>query len=209
MVRIAFPNLIMHIQHQIVSIALIWFMTPFGTLAVAAHTLWQRMDSAIMMMGMAIGTSSGVLGAQNLGAGQPERAEKTGWLAAGIGMIIMFILTIVVLLWAEAIASIFSPDPELIKITGTFLRIAAISYLALGLNGTFMVFLIGVGDTLWAMLLETAQTWGIQLPLAYLLPRYTSLGVYGVRWAIVSGLIVAGIIFTLYFWLGKWKYKKV
>lgn len=209
MVRIALPNLVMHIQHHLVSIALIWFMTPFGTLAVAGHTLWQRIDSVLMMMGMAVGTSAGVLGAQNLGANQPERAGKTGWFAAGIVTIMMLILMIVVLLRAETIASIFSPEPELVKITGTFLRIAATGYLAMGLNTIFMTFLIGVGDTLWAMLLETAQTWGVQLPLAYLLPRLTGLGALGVRWAIVAGIVVAGIIFTSYFWLGKWKYKKV
>jgi putative MATE family efflux protein len=209
MVKVALPNLFMHIQHHMVSIALIWFMTPFGTLAVAAHTLWQRVDSVTIMIGMAIGTSAGVLGAQNLGANQPERAGKTGWLSAGITIIMMLVLTIVVLLWAETIASIFSPDPDLIKITGTFLRIAAVSYLTAGLNGIFMAFLIGVGDTFWAMLLETLQTWGVQLPLAYFLPRLTGLGVYGVRWAIVAGMVVAGIIFTLYFWLGKWRHKKV
>jgi putative MATE family efflux protein len=209
MVRIALPNLFMHIQHQVCAIALIWFMTPFGTLAVAGHTLWQRVDMTIMIMGWAVGTSAGVLGAQNLGANQPERAEKTGWLAAAIATAIMFVLTIVVLLWAEAIASIFSPEPDLVKLTGTFLRIAAISYLPMGLNAIFMEFLVSVGDTMMATLLETLQTWGVQLPLAYFLPRLTGLGVYGVRWAMVAGLVVAGIIFTLYFWLGKWKYKKV
>ena len=209
MVKIALPNIVMHIQHHFVNVVIIWFMTPFGTLSVAAHTLWQRIDMIVVMFGMSLGTCAGVLGAQALGSGQPGRAEKTAWQAGGMVSVIMVMLMVIVLLWAEAIAGVFSTDPELIKITADFLRISAVYYIPLGLNGVFMSFLIGVGDTLWAMLLETFQTWGIQLSLAFLLPRLTGLGVYGVRWAIVAGIFTAGIIFTLYFWRGKWKYKKV
>jgi len=209
MVKIGIPNLFMHVQHHLGSLAMVWLMAPFGTVALAAHTIWQRTDAIVIILGMGVGISAGVLGAQNIGAGQPERAVKTGWIAAGMATVIMVIILAVVLLWAEVIVSIFSTDPEMVKTTATFMRIAAASYLAMAFNSVFLQFLVGVGDTVPTLVIEMFQAWIVQLPLAFLLPRYTDLGVYGVRWAIVIAIIVAGILFTLYFHIGKWKHKNI
>jgi Na+-driven multidrug efflux pump len=50
---------------------------------------------------------------------------------------------------------------------------------------------------------------GIMVPLAYILPHATSLGVYGVRWAMVSGNIVRAVIYVVYFKMGRWKRKQL
>jgi Na+-driven multidrug efflux pump len=49
----------------------------------------------------------------------------------------------------------------------------------------------------------------IMLPLAYFLPKITNLGVYGIRWALVSDVLFGSILFTIYFKMGKWKNKNV
>jgi Na+-driven multidrug efflux pump len=51
--------------------------------------------------------------------------------------------------------------------------------------------------------------WVAQIPLAYLLSNYTSLGVFGIRWAIAIAIAVAGIAYFAYFRSGRWKLKKV
>jgi Na+-driven multidrug efflux pump len=51
--------------------------------------------------------------------------------------------------------------------------------------------------------------WIVQLPLAFLLSRYTDLGVYGVRWAIAIGFLMGAIAYALYFWGGRWRRKKI
>jgi len=65
------------------------------------------------------------------------------------------------------------------------------------------------GDTMPPMLFTLLRIWVLQLPLAFLLPRFTDMGVYGVRWAIVIGFVVGAIVYTMYFWQGRWKRKKV
>jgi Na+-driven multidrug efflux pump len=45
----------------------------------------------------------------------------------------------------------------------------------------------------------------VTVPLAYLLPKVGDLGVYGVRWAMVSGMVLPAIAFTIYFRSGRWK----
>jgi Na+-driven multidrug efflux pump len=67
----------------------------------------------------------------------------------------------------------------------------------------------GVGDTMIPMLTTLISMWGMQVPLAYFLPRVTNLGVYGVRWAIVSAIALRAVIYTTYFRTGRWKHKRV
>ena len=153
--------------------------------------------------------AAGILVAQNLGAGQPKRAEKNGWLAAGLIESFMITCSIVILLRAENIVYIFSTEPGLVGIASTFLRIAAAGYLVLGLATLLMHCISGVGDTLPPMLVSLLAMWVVELPLAFSLPRVTNLGVYGVRWAIVIGIFVRAVIFTTYFRLGRWKRKMV
>ena len=53
------------------------------------------------------------------------------------------------------------------------------------------------------------MVWVVQLPLSYLLPKVTDLGVYGIRWAIVAGTIIGAVIYIVYFRLGRWKRKQL
>ena len=69
--------------------------------------------------------------------------------------------------------------------------------------------LSGVGDTVIVMISVLVGMWGVQVPLAYFLPRITNLGVYGVRWGIVIAVIMRAVIYGTYFKTGRWKRKKV
>ncbi len=208
-VKVGIPASIMGIQQNLGQFAMMWIIAPFGTLAVAAHTLGQRTEMILFMPGAGLGIASGVLAGQNLGAGQPERAERTGWLAMGLVEGIMVVSAGAILLWAEHIVGIFTTEPELVALASTFLRIATAGYLVLGLIIVAQMCLSGVGDTLPPMIFTLLITWLVQLPLAFLLPRVTDLGVYGVRWAMVIGIGVGAVAFITYFRMGRWKRKTV
>jgi Na+-driven multidrug efflux pump len=67
----------------------------------------------------------------------------------------------------------------------------------------------GAGDTIPPMLISLALVWGIQLPLALIVLRITDFGVYGIRWAIVTGMVAGAVAYIVYFRTGRWKRKKV
>jgi putative MATE family efflux protein len=209
MVRIGFPSLISGIQRTFSQFFLMYFMAPFGTLAVAAHSLIQRIEMFLFMPGMAFGNASGVLVGQNLGARQPERAEKSAWLAVGLVEALMLFFSVLLLLWPEATIRIFNSEPALVEMGGVFVKIAVAGYIVLGLQSVLMQSISGAGDTVPPMLISVVIVWAVQLPMAYFLPKVGDLGVYGVRWAISAGMIVGSVAFLLYFRLGRWKQKRV
>jgi len=208
-VKIGIPAGVMSVQQSFGHLVLAWLMVPFGTLSVAAHSLYQRVLMVLFLPSWALGMGSGVLVGQNLGAGQPDRAEKTGWLATGFVEAVMLIASVAILVWAEGVIHIFTTEPDLVEIASTFLRIATAGFLVAGLVVVLQQSISGAGDTLPPMIVGLITVWVVQLPLAYFLPQLTSLGVYGIRWAIVAGMVVGAVTYATYFRWGRWKRKKI
>ena len=145
----------------------------------------------------------------NLGANHPDRAEKGGWVSAGIIEVFMIACCLIIMLKAEVIIGIFTPETDLISLGSIFLRIAVVGYLMFGLVLVLQDCIAVTGDTIPTMIVSIAMIWAIQLPLAFFLPGIFDLGVYGVRWAIVASIIAGAIFYMIYFRLGRWKLKMV
>jgi putative MATE family efflux protein len=208
-IKIGIPSSITAMERNFAGLVLVAFITPFGTVAVAAHSLALRVDQFVQTLANGLGTPAGVLAGQNLGAGQPERSEKTGWLAAGLATGIAILFSVIIWFWVEYVLHIFSSEPKLVATAATFLRIEIVGYLVWGAVITFSTVLNGVGDTLIPMITNMLTVWVVQMPLAYFMPGLTGLGVYGVRWAMVTGIVGRGVIYPLYFKTGRWKHRKV
>jgi len=163
----------------------------------------------LMMPMMGLGMAAGVLAGQNLGAARPERAVKSGWLAAFMAEGFMFVWVVVLFFGAENVVRLFNSEAALVEMGATFLRIASISYLVVGFPMVFQNCIAGAGETLPPMILSLVGTWCLQLPLAYLLPRITNLGVYGIRWAGVIATFIGASFFVAYFMTGRWQKKRV
>jgi Na+-driven multidrug efflux pump len=158
---------------------------------------------------MGFGTGAGVLAGQNLGADKPERAERSGWIAAGAveGWFICF--AVIILVFAEEFIEIFGPEPGVVALGADFLRIATAGFLFFGLEPTMFSVLSSVGDTVPPMVVTVLNFWVLQIPLAYFLSQFAGFGVYGVRWGMVAGMVGAAVAMTIYFKTGRWKRKKV
>ena len=208
-VKIGIPASVMGMQRTLGEFWLMRFVAPFGTIAVAAHTLNQRVEMILFMPAWGVGMAAGVLIGQNLGAQKPDRAVKSGWLATALVQGFAFLSCALILLWAEHIVGVFSNDPELIPVASEFLRIATAGYIVMGLVGVLQQCISGAGDTFFPMIVSLVAIWALQMPMAYFLPHIASIGVYGVRWAIVAGYLVAGAAYTVYYIMGRWKHKEV
>lgn len=208
-VKIGLPGSINGMGRTGATLLLTVFIVPFGTVAVAAQSLMERLDRFIQMPAMAMGQTAGVLAGQNLGAGQPERAEKTAWLAVWLFTAFITVVSIFVWFFADNIIMLFNNEPEMVEVAGNFLRITIVTYMTFGLVMVLMQCINGVGDTITPMIVTIVTMGGVMLPMAYFLPRITGLDVYGVRWAMVTGNLLRAIIYLFYFKMGRWKKKRI
>jgi putative MATE family efflux protein len=208
-VKIGIPASINMVLRGLVGLVMMKFIVPYGTFAMAAHSLSQRVEAFLEVAAMALGNAGGVLAGQNLGAGKPERAARTGWLAVGLATGFMLVIAILILIWPETLVRLFGTEPGLVEIGSKFLMIATVGFVMMGPAAVLTNCLNGVGDTMIPLLASLVTMWGLQLPLAAFLPRVANLGVYGVRWAMVIALAMRAFTYIFYFRLGRWKRKKL
>ena len=71
MVKIGIPSSLNGLLLNLGNVVFMWFISPFGTLAVAGHHLVARVDTLVVMPAMGLGTAAGILAAQNLGRVNP------------------------------------------------------------------------------------------------------------------------------------------
>jgi len=209
MIRVGLPSSLTGMERGFAHLFIVWFIAPFGTVALAAHSLIQRIDIVFHMPALGVGQAAGVLAGQNLGAGRADRAAKTGWTAAASYSALMVLMSVLVWFFGENLIRLFNNEPELVRMANTFLRIQIVDYLVFGVVVVLMYCLNGVGDTMVPMLTTFGTIWLIQIPLAHFLPQWTDWGVYGVRWAMVTGIVLRAVIYSIYFKGGWWKTRKV
>jgi MATE family, multidrug efflux pump len=208
-VKIGLPASVNNMQASLVGVVIMSFIAPFGTMAVAAHSIMSRIEMVVFMPGMGLGQGAAVLVGQHLGASQPERAEKSGWLATGLVEAIMVTIVVVLFLWPKGVVRIFNIEPGVVEIGSTFIRIATVGYLFVGATLVLSTCINMAGDTIVPMTAGLISMWAAQIPLAYFLPRVSNLGIYGVRWAIVIAMVMRAVTYLIYFRLGPWKRKRV
>ena len=207
--KIGVPAVIMSVQRAFGNLVLTRLIAPFGTMAVAAHSLVARVELFLLLPGSGLGMGAGVLVGQNLGAGHPRRAERSAWTATAFLESIMVVCSLAILFWAGPIIALFTDDPALQSLGVLFLRIASAGYATIAFVTVLQSCITGAGDTVPTMIINVLLIWVIQLPLAYFLAWYTPMGVFGLRWAMVIYTCLGALAFILYFRSGRWKNKKV
>ena len=180
-----------------------------GTPAVAALTIGLTMESLAFMPGFGFSTAASALTGQNLGAGRPDRAVRSGWVALEQGLVVMIIMGVVFYVFAPQFTSIFDPGPQATPLAIAYLRISALSepFLAVGMILTGV--LNGAGDTKSPAWATVVSMWIVRLPLAYLLSRTLNYGAIGAWWAMAASTTTGGVIAFWLFRRGRWKLTKV
>jgi putative MATE family efflux protein len=209
LLKIGLPNLVSMAQTTAASFITTMIISPFGTVAVAAHSLVNNLNGFVSTPTIGLSSGVGVLVGQNLGARQTARAVKSTWLGIALSEGFLVLCSIAILIWAKGIVGFFIQDPEVIEVASGFVRIATAYYILMGLSSILSACINGAGDTLPTMLINIGMIWLVQVPLAYGLSHYSGLGAYGIRWALVGAFACNAAATFLYFKFGKWRTKKV
>lgn len=207
--KLAFGGLVQYIIPTSSWLIMVKIISTFGTTALAGYIIAQRIASVATMPAWGIGNAAGVLTGQNLGAGEPERAEKTVWRA---GTINMTYLVLVALFWqiaAEYVVKFFTTEPEVAGYAVQYIHVVSMAYLLLGFTMVISRALNAAGNIMQVTLLYIVMFYVIQLPMAYLLGVRLHWELRGIFTAIVSSEIVLAVLFLMIFKNGKWKTIKI
>lgn len=181
----------------------------FGTDAVAGYTIGIRVIVFTLLPAWGMSNAAATLVGQNLGAQQPDRAERSAWRAAYFNMAFLGTIALVFFICAHYIISIFSNEPVVVAYGTDTLRYVCLGYIFYGFGMVLVQSFNGAGDTKTPTILNLIGFWAFQIPLAYVLAKVVGLGPKGVFMAIAIAESAIAITAMILFKRGRWKMVKV
>jgi Na+-driven multidrug efflux pump len=181
----------------------------FGSEAIAGYTIAIRILMFFLLPAWGLSNAAATLVGQNLGANEPERAEKSVWTTAKYNMIFMAIVTGLFLFFAAPIVSLINTEPEVVAMATKALKIVSLGYISYGVGMVLMNAFNGAGDTRTPTYINLAGFWAFQIPMAYILAIHLKLGPTGVFLAILIAETAIAFGTFLIFRKGAWKKVKI
>ena len=204
--RIGVPYSLIGILFSFVYLFFAHVAARFGTAAVAVVGVSNRIESVTYLVAAGFGLACEAIVGQNLGARQPGRAERAAWLSSGVMAAFGALVMTAMLIVPERLLSIFTSDPDVLKVGVVYMRILALNQVFTGielvLNGSFS----GAGDTFPPMLISTTVS-ALRVPLSWWASVTLGYGLDGLAWVITITCVARTLILALWFRRGAWKTK--
>ncbi|MFM9904445.1 MAG: MATE family efflux transporter [Pyrinomonadaceae bacterium] len=209
LIKVSAPGILQFFIQMASWIGLVRVITLFGTQAVAGYQIGIRVVIFALLPSIGLSNAAATLVGQNLGAGNPARAEKAVWKAAFYNMFVQTTIGIIFVVFAQQIAGIFTSEPEVLSYATQALTIIAYGFFFYAIGMVLETAFNGAGDTWTPTLMNLFVFWLFEIPLAYILAYHFGMGPQGVFWAITVAFSVLAVVATLVFRRGKWKLKIV
>ncbi|MEP7270337.1 MAG: MATE family efflux transporter [Acidobacteriota bacterium] len=209
LLRISVGGMLQYLVATASWLGLLRIVAVFGSAALAGYTIALRIVVFALLPSWGMSNAAATLVGQNLGAGKPERAEKSVWITGLANMLFLGAVAVVFIAFAELLIGIFTVDPEVVPYGVDCLRYISYGYVFYAYGMVMVQSFNGAGDTVTPTIINLGCYWLFQIPLAYILALKVGFGARGVFLAITVSESLLAVVAVLAFRRGKWKTRKV
>ncbi|MEM9259173.1 MAG: MATE family efflux transporter [Bacteroidota bacterium] len=195
-------------QYLIASASWVFLMrivAAFGDAAVAGYTVSIRLILFTLLPAWGLANAAATFVGQNLGAKQPERAERGVWVTLRVTSIYLIVLSLGYYFLAQPLVQAFVEEAEAVAFGVQSLQLFALGYVLFGVGMIPVQAFNGAGDTRTPTLINFICFWLIEIPLGYYLGKELGYAVEGVVGAVVIAEAILAALAVWLFKLGKWK----
>ena len=190
-------------------IGLVRILSGFGSSVLAGYTIGLRIIVFALLPSWGMSNAAATMVGQSLGAGKPDRAERSVWIAGFYNMIFLGAVGLVFVIFAPQLISLFTDDPAVVPWGTACLRFVSFGFLFYAYGMVITQAFNGAGDTWTPTWLNLFCFWLWEIPLAYVLAKVLGFGPKGVFLAITIAFSTIAVASAALFRRGKWKLKKV
>ena len=176
-----------------------------GTIQLATSEVILNIAHASFMPAVGVGMAASTLVGKYLGEEKPDNAELAIWSALKWALLIMGSMGILFIFGPQWVISIFSNDPEIIRLGIPCLQIIGVLQFFDGIGLTLFFVLTGAGNTRFPAIINMTTCWFLFLPLSYYLSIYLKMGIIGAWIGFAAWIIPFAIIMALKVSTGSWK----
>jgi putative MATE family efflux protein len=190
-------------------VGLVRILATFGSNVLAGYVVAIRIVIFVLLPAWGLSNAAATLVGQNLGAQQPQRAERSVWITGWWTMAFMALVTLVFVTWTPQIIGVFAEDAETRAVGVRALRIISYGYIFYAWGMVTMQAFNGAGDTMTPTWINLVCFWLFEIPLAWILAKQLGWGPEGVFWSIALSYSQSAIGGLYLFRRGSWKSKMV
>jgi multidrug resistance protein, MATE family len=158
--------------------------------ALATHEIALSCAAYTFMVPLGISAAAAVAVGHAIGAGNPARARRAGWMAIGLGVSFMGLAAVAFFVIPRPIMEIYSRDPRILAMGVHILMIVAAFQIFDGCQTVATGALRGMGETRFPMLTNFAGYWLFGLPLGAVMCFKLKWGLSGLWTGLTLALIV-------------------
>ena len=190
-------------------IGLVRVVSGFGSEALAGYTIAIRIVLFALLPAWGLANAAATMVGQNLGARQPERAERAAWIAGHINLVVLGTAGVLFMIGGPWIVHWFGGAGATHGYAVDCLRIVSAGFFFYGYGMVLSNAFNGAGDTWTPTLLNLFCFWLLELPLAWLLSYALGWGPQGVFTAVAVAFSVMAVAAAVVFRRGAWKQVEV
>jgi putative MATE family efflux protein len=209
LLRVSVTGIAQMLIPHIAWISLMRIVSVFGSTALAAYTISIRIIIFFILPAWGLSGAAATLVGQNLGAQQPERAERSVWKTGYYTMLFMGGVGVFFVLFPGPVIRLFTHDPGIVSLGAACLRVVSIGNIGYAYEMVMMQAFNGAGDTLTPTVVNSFGFIVFEIPIAYALALPLGMRSNGVYWAITVSESAIAVAMVLLFRRGRWKAKKI
>lgn len=182
---------------------LVSIISRFGSVAVAAYSIGDRVIQIIFTVSDAINQALGTILGQNLGSRNFERVKETVKKGVLLNAILISTAALFIYAFRGQIIYLFIKDPEVIKEGINFIEKFIIAMPFFGIFGVFSSLAMVSGRTTEGMILGLIRLWALRIPMSFYFGKIW--GTSGVWIGMNISNIIACLFAYLWYLRGTWK----
>lgn len=171
-------------------------MSNYNTTTIAAHQSAINFASLLYMTPLSLSMAMTISVGFEVGASRHKDAKHYSFIGIGLALAFAFVYSLLLFVFDENIASIYTNDPVVHNLTKQFLVFAILFQFSDAVATPVQGALRGYKDVNVALIMTLIAYWVIGLPLGYILATYTPLAAKGYWIGLILGLAF-GAIFLL------------
>jgi putative MATE family efflux protein len=186
-------------------IGLVRLTAEFGSEALAGYAIAIRVILLAILPAWGLSNAAATMVGQGLGAGDPERAEQSVWIAAKMNLAFLGPVGLAFLLFAPLIVSAFGGTGEASAYAVTCLRIVSVGFVFYAYGMVLTAAFNGAGAVWTPTIINLFCFWLWELPLGWTLAFPLGMGPTGIFIAMMVAFSTLAVVSGVLFRRGRWK----
>lgn len=173
-------------------------MNSLGLVASASVGISEKLFLFLSIIPLSFMSALSAFVAQNVGAGQPERAKRALNISLPISFVCGAVTFLAVFFFPEALASLFEKTPEVISAAGLYLKGCSFEHLLISIYFCQLGYFNGIGKTNFVMAESIFTAFAVRIPLCWIFSRDVPANLFKIGIAVPISAAVCLIMCCFY-----------